>query len=341
MALYFLILLTLVPILFAGWRILSAVEKPTRIIFLNLFVIMSMGMITNYDRGALYMAVMGLSLVAFELKRLGKPVLSILILVLIFSMKPHLMVLLALPFFRRDFRFAILASTSTVFINFSLFWVFPGKGWDSINGYLTATKRYSGQDPNFAWVVFDGNGVVGGIHKALAAIMSPEASAVYDSRLLKYSALISLLYLLITLPLIAIRSLPIWLSMSFLFATTMMAIPGNRYYTLAWASAAAIYFSAGEDKSPWPSTRPNSKNWCIPDKYIGIARVSVLIMIVGSLTPWIWRLDLENGFSSPLAYFLPQWTIAFATVTCLFLLRRSKSHSKSNKELNLELNPIG
>lgn len=326
-ALIILTLGTLIPFLLIGWRLLINFEPPLRIILLNLFVVLTMGMVTNFDRGAVYMAIFGLVIISFELIRCKKEFFASILLILIFSMKPHFLILLTIPFFRRQFKFVFSTAIVTIGINLFLFAFFPGNWRESISGYLQATSRYSGQNADFSWVIFDGSGVVGGIYKAIAAFSSPETAAMMGPFLLKYAILISLFFFLTMLPLIISSGLPHWITLSFLFSSTMMIVPGNRYYTLAWASAAAIYFSAESRFNPWPTPITKIKYWHIPKRYLFVARGAIMFMIVGSLTPWVLRINLSNGFESPLAYFIPQWTIIFSMLVCLSILRPKKIDS--------------
>lgn len=322
-ALYLLIFLILVPIVIISWKLLSNLEKPLRVIYINLFIFLTIGMITNYDRGALYLTTVGASMMALEYTKQKKYVPAFLIFLLVISLKPQYVILLLLPFFRRKYLFAISTLFATIVVNLILFQGFAG-GWkESINGYLTATKRYSGQNSDYSWVVFEGNSIVGGIHKALRIFFSPEKLSEIEPALLQFSALICIIYLFLSLPLIVSKGVPSWFSLSFLFAATMMVVPGSRYYTLAWASAAAIYFCTGDNK-PWVEETKSKSHLYLPRKFLPIARMAVIFMIIGSLTPWMIRIRFQGDYQAPMTYFVPQWTIMISTVVCLLLIRKTK-----------------
>lgn len=302
--------------------------------FLALGMFLTLPALTNYDRGSLALAAIGLAGCSLIAASKGLTVLSTALFVLAISIKPYLAIVLLVPLLRGYLKYVIAVVVATLIPNLLLLLTFEGSLRATTRGFVEGVTRYTGRDAEWIWIVQSSQSLSGLLSRVAQFAGLPGASEM-ALKLSSFALLLGSLWLVLVSVAIMNRRLPDWVAWVLVLSATMVATPSSFLYTTAWACLGAFLFVT-ERELPFPrrvpiESAPTVGNDGLSKTSLRILRAVVLLMLVGNLTPHTWSIPSPWGSAVSAVSMVPGMTVVLGTMAVLTVLlvdrRRSTSFS--------------
>ena len=223
---------------------------------LFLLVITSYPLLIEIDRGSVYLICLALLLFAFMKYDEDKVFLPMLIGVLACSIKPHLVLIIALFLVLvKRIKYLIIFSFALGIMNLvSLVIFFEGKLYNQVTDYIQASGRYMGEPGSnlnefFIGLIANSSSLVGMIGKIIGNVYGPEIQISLLTQYSTYLYVPGMIYLFIVVVIVKSKIVENWLKFGFVFSMCSFFVPASGPYSLLWTIPAILILGESSDLS--------------------------------------------------------------------------------------------
>lgn len=205
------------------------------------FILITNGNIVSLDRGSPHFMVFALMLISYFFYENGDKKRALFFILIAISIKPQALLCLVYLLSRREYRDLIKVITIAFSVNLFSLALFPGSLLESLKGYLSATRSYTGS-PNTLELIASSDSIIAIVMRWRELFRSSTSTIEFLSRYQDLLILPGLLWILIvSLILILSRPTPL-VSIALSLSMFTFVVPASNSYTLGWVSILALLF---------------------------------------------------------------------------------------------------